>query len=431
MSTPLRFRGPQVQVLLVGAGFCAVIMGVVLRAAVADAYDPVWARGGVVAYCFALAGASRMGVPARHLATGLRVVAVLATLWTGLLLWGNHFPPGASSGVIVVQALCMVLFPSTREALLFTALMAATVLAAGSITTAPVASPLALAASVVAVGVIFVFTTHHRAVLDRRLRRANDELEQKVLERTEALEREVDERRAAEARALEASESKSRFVANMSHELRTPLNAILGYTELVGEEVEDGLAPAEIQQDLDKVAKAANHLLSLVNDVLDLSRIEAGVLELFVESVDVEAIVHDAVAEVGPMAAQNRNRLVVEVVGLGTLSTDRQRLRQILLNLLSNAAKFTQDGTITVHGSVEAGRVSLTVSDTGVGIEPAALKALFQRFVQVDDSPTRRVGGTGLGLALSRDLARQMGGDVTATSTPGVGSAFTVWLPRS
>jgi two-component system, NtrC family, sensor kinase len=230
----------------------------------------------------------------------------------------------------------------------------------------------------------------------------------------------------------EASERKSQFLASMSHELRTPLNAIIGLTEMMVTNAarfgtEKALEP------LRRVNAAGTHLLSLINEVLDLSKIEAGKLELNPEPVNLARLIDEVIGTAGQLAEKNQNRLVTEAQeNLGALNADSMRLKQILLNLLSNACKFTKEGEVALRvRKVADGRdwVELAVVDTGIGLTAEQQAKLFQEFTQADSLTARRYGGTGLGLALSRKLARMMGGDVTVTSEPGKGSVFTVRLP--
>jgi signal transduction histidine kinase/CheY-like chemotaxis protein len=237
------------------------------------------------------------------------------------------------------------------------------------------------------------------------------------------------------SRELElASEHKSQFLASMSHELRTPLNAIIGLTEMmVANTARFGTDRA--LEPLNRVHRAGSHLLGLINQVLDLSKIEAGKLELNPESVNLAPLIDEVVGTARQLAEQNKNRLVVEADGkLGAVTVDPMRLRQILLNLLSNACKFTKDGEVALRvRKVADGRswIEFAVSDTGIGMTPEQQAKLFEEFTQADSSTARRFGGTGLGLAITRKLARMMGGDVTVTSEPGKGSVFTIRLPGS
>jgi two-component system NtrC family sensor kinase len=230
----------------------------------------------------------------------------------------------------------------------------------------------------------------------------------------------------------EASQRKSEFVASMSHELRTPLNAIIGLTEMmVTNAARFGMEKA--QEPLLRVNRAGTHLLGLINQVLDLAKIEAGKLELNPQSLQLAPLIDEVVGTARQLAEQNENRLVVETQeNLGALTVDPMRLKQILLNLLSNACKFTKQGEVALHvRKVVDGHnwIEFAVADSGIGMTAEQQAKLFQDFIQADSLTTRRYGGTGLGLALSRKLARMMGGDVTVTSEPGKGSVFTVRLP--
>jgi signal transduction histidine kinase/putative methionine-R-sulfoxide reductase with GAF domain len=230
----------------------------------------------------------------------------------------------------------------------------------------------------------------------------------------------------------EASQHKSQFLANMSHELRTPLNAIIGVTEMLREDAE---AAQQDTEPLDRVLGAGRHLLALINDILDLSKIEAGRMELQLEDFALAPLIEGVVKTVEPLAAKNGNQLVVLCDrAIGSLHADSMRLRQALLNLMSNANKFTERGTITVHArqGQENGRdwVTIAVADTGIGMTPEQMGKLFQEFSQADASTTRKYGGTGLGLAISKRFCQMMGGDITVESELGKGSVFTVRLPR-
>ncbi len=230
-----------------------------------------------------------------------------------------------------------------------------------------------------------------------------------------------------------ASRHKSEFLATMSHELRTPLNAIIGYSEMLEEEARD-LAQDTFAPDLRKINAAGKHLLQLINAVLDLSKIEAGKMDLYLETFDVSALAVDIAAVIQPLAEANRNRVDVRCgAEVGSMRADLTKVRQALFNLLSNACKFTEAGTVTLavgRSADEAGDwLTFTVSDTGIGMTAEQMTRLFETFSQADASVARRFGGSGLGLALSRQLARMMGGDITVESEPGVGSTFVLRLP--
>jgi signal transduction histidine kinase len=229
-----------------------------------------------------------------------------------------------------------------------------------------------------------------------------------------------------------ASRHKSQFLANMSHELRTPLNAIIGVSEMLREDAE---ALKQDTEPLDRVLGAGRHLLALINDILDLSKIEAGRMELQLEQFVLAPLIADVVKTIEPLASKNANQVAVSCDGaIGTLHADQMRLRQALLNLMGNANKFTERGTITVHArqGQENGRdwVIVAVADTGIGMTPEQVGKLFQEFSQADASTTRKYGGTGLGLAISKRFCQMMGGDITVESEPGRGSTFTIRLPR-
>jgi signal transduction histidine kinase/CheY-like chemotaxis protein len=241
---------------------------------------------------------------------------------------------------------------------------------------------------------------------------------------------EVKEARAA---AESANATKSQFLANMSHELRTPMNAIIGYSEMLMEDAEEA-GDEQTMEDLAKIRTAGKHLLALINDVLDLSKIEAGKMTFSVETFDLSDLIESVVTTIQPLVDANRNRLeTVLPETAGTMETDETRVRQALFNLLSNACKFTQDGTVSLEverrGSPGAERVVFTVRDSGIGMTTEQVEKAFDEFTQADLSTQQQFGGTGLGLPISRRFARMMGGDITGTSKPGQGSTFSLELP--
>jgi signal transduction histidine kinase len=224
-----------------------------------------------------------------------------------------------------------------------------------------------------------------------------------------------------------ANSAKSQFLANMSHELRTPLNAVIGYAEILEEDlVDDG--SEQSAQDARKIRGAAKHLLALINEILDLSKIEAGKMELSLVPTDLNHLVEEVKSMTVPLASEKGNDLVVDLHDLGSADIDDTKMRQCLFNLLSNACKFTTEGTVRLEGRRSGDTLSFLVQDSGIGMTTEQLAKLFQPFVQADSSTTRKFGGTGLGLMITRELARLMGGDVTVTSIPGVGSTFALTL---
>ena len=246
-----------------------------------------------------------------------------------------------------------------------------------------------------------------------------------------ALYHDITELLRARHDAEQANSAKSQFLASMSHELRTPLNAIIGYSEMLQEDATDRGDVSSIP-DLQKIHSAGKHLLSLINDVLDLSKIEAGKMELFLESFEVGPLVDQVATTVRPLVEKNANTLTVQCAdGVGAMHSDATRLRQVLLNLLSNASKFTDHGQITLGVARDGGDIVFQVRDTGIGMTPDQLSRLFEAFTQAEASTAAKYGGTGLGLAISRRFCQLMGGDVAVESAAGKGSVFTVRLPAT
>lgn len=264
--------------------------------------------------------------------------------------------------------------------------------------------------------------TEALAERDARLREHNVRLEHEVATRTEELVRARDV-------ALEASKNKSEFLSKMSHELRTPLQAIIGYADVMRDTLAEEGLKREVG-DVEKIIHNADHLLSIINDILDLARIEAGRIPLHVAEVYLPDIVSKAEDAVGALVRQNHNSLVIQLEGCdGLMQLDGAKLSQILINLLGNAAKFTYDGVIVLHAKCQHDRLVISVQDTGIGIDERNLAIIFEPFRQVDGSDTRQFQGTGLGLTITRQFCQLMGGDVDVKSKTGVGTTFTVALP--
>jgi signal transduction histidine kinase/DNA-binding response OmpR family regulator len=270
-----------------------------------------------------------------------------------------------------------------------------------------------------------------REELMEEIQQKNRELEQRSLELEGTVAKRTEELKHAMEAAEEASRAKSGFLANMSHELRTPMNAIIGYSEMLIEDAEDG-GDEELASDLNKIQQAGKHLLALINDVLDLSKIEAGRMDLYLETFEVATMLEEVSATIRSVVAQNSNELRVEVAPeVGRMHADLTKVRQALFNLLSNAAKFTENGHVEVRVEPEGDDLLFAVKDSGIGIPPEKLAHIFDEFSQADESTTRNFGGTGLGLAITRRFCQMMGGDVEVESVPGEGSTFTLRIPMT
>jgi signal transduction histidine kinase len=269
--------------------------------------------------------------------------------------------------------------------------------------------------------------------IEEDARTREHELMSLVEDRTRNLQVEKEKAEKAMSVAEEANKFKSQFLANMSHELRTPLNAIIGYSEMLQEEAGE-LGISDLNGDLQKIQAAGKHLLALINDILDLSKIEAGKMELFLENFGLSGLLDEVVTTVRPLMKKNNNTLVFEPnQNLGSMHADVTRVRQVLFNLLSNASKFTKDGQVTlaVDKCIDNGSewITFRVSDTGIGMSSEELSRLFQAFSQADASTSRKYGGTGLGLVISLRFCQMMGGTITVESEPNSGTIFTVKIP--
>ena len=271
------------------------------------------------------------------------------------------------------------------------------------------------------------------AISHDRLADYNQTLEQKVQQRTAELAKSIKEASKARKVAEQANQAKSTFLANMSHELRTPMNAIIGYSEMLHEEAED-LGQEDFIPDLQKIHSAGKHLLSLINDILDLSKIEAGRMDLYLETFEINSLIKDVVATVQPLVEKNHNELKLNIADdLTTIFADLTKVRQSLFNLLSNASKFTENGTITLslQRYLHQGEdwINFQVSDTGIGMTQEQIGKLFKAFTQADASTTRKYGGTGLGLTITQKFCQMMGGDISVESQVNQGTTFTIKLP--
>jgi len=263
----------------------------------------------------------------------------------------------------------------------------------------------------------------------RELRMSLEASNSVALQQLEELKAKSEALQVAQVAAEAASKAKSQFLANMSHELRTPLNAIIGYSEMLQEEADD-LGTPEIKPDLQKIHGAGKHLLGLINDILDLSKIEAGKMTLYLETFEVQTLLNEVAATVQPMINKNGNQLTLEVAPeIGSMRADVTKVRQALFNLLSNASKFTDKGSITLRARRQGADLVFDVIDSGIGMTPEQVGRLFQAFAQADASTSKKYGGTGLGLALSRKFCQIMGGDLTVASEAGKGSTFTATIP--
>ncbi len=268
---------------------------------------------------------------------------------------------------------------------------------------------------------------------EREIRQLNQELEERVRKRTIDLEQVTREALQAQHQAELASKAKSEFLANMSHELRTPLNSIIGFTQRLRDKLQGEVNERHMDA-LNTIGRNGRHLLNLINDVLDMSKIEAGKMDIFKESVSPASLLHEALRQIEPLASAKGLKIQTDIdEGLGTMEADPKRFTQIFLNLLSNAVKFTESGTVTVtaHRLTKGGErgISVSVIDTGIGFKPEDQQRLFDKFTQLDSNIRRTAEGTGLGLSLIKELTSLHRGNINVDSAPNQGSCFTVWLP--
>ncbi len=355
--------------------------------------------------------------------------------WAG----GMSFCPLPSMMMVSAIIAACLSIGGVRFAVWAAGAVAAGMLFVGSFMGFQVDTSPSIATTILSVLGTFSFTSifgYYSHVQTRRWLAAKKELaaqNERIQEQYAVIESALQSALQANEAAKQASQAKSAFLANMSHELRTPLNAILGYSEMLAEDAEAS-GHADIVPDLKKFRTAGRHLLGLINDVLDLSKIEAGKMRLYLETFEVAGVVEEAAVTARPLVEQKGNRFEVRCPeGLGSIREDVTKVRQVLLNLLSNAGKFTENGLVTLEARREVGVagnwVFLRVADTGIGMTPEQTSRLFEAFGQADAGTTKKYGGTGLGLAITRKLCKLMGGDIDVESAPGQGTAFIVRLP--
>jgi signal transduction histidine kinase len=382
-----------------------------------------WLGATLIAFFFALPVVQRVSASPR-LAGGLLAVALALGLPVVHSQVG-HFPAPVIAFFACVPLLA-TFFLGSRAGLAGALAMSAAVIALG---TQPAPTPEAFAAfrpTLIATFVLAPLIVYLLAVVYEAIRVRN-ELDLKHLNAELA---------TARAAAEQADRRKTDYLLHMSHELRTPLNAMIGFSELIAEELRggdlSGSDAVSLAADATKIGDAGNYLLGLINGLLDIAKIEAGTVDLTIEEIDVASLLEGLRDTIAPLAAAQGNRLsVAAAAALPAIRSDRQRILQIMLNLVGNACKFTTDGTITVGASLtgDAQRVRIEVADTGVGMTPEQLTTIFEPFVQVDESASRRRQGSGLGLAITRELIKVLGGSVVATSVVGQGSTFTLEVP--
>ena len=419
-SSELRMRAR----VLVGASFMLGVFGlvvVVVRALTLPLDLAFWVGVLDVVLVLPLAEVQRV-TGSNRIAGGLLTAAL--TLTFPLMLYQVGVYPAPVVMLFPLVPLIATYFVGVTLGLVSTLMIASASLGLGL--TLPVQLPPPYAPflpTFIAVGTLSPIMSFLLAALHERNRERNETLLQ---ETNAALT-------VARDLAESADRRKTEFLRHKSHELRTPLNAIVGYSELLREEVEEIAGAQVLEQDLDKVGAASKHLLGLIDDLLDIAKIEAGGISLALAPLDLRVVLAELHGTIAPLAERGDNRLVIAVEpAAAQLRSDHQRLQQVLINLVGNACKFTEHGSITIRAdaSDERAEVRIEVIDSGVGMHPDRLGAIFEPFVQVDDSPARRRQGSGLGLAITKKLVELLGGTITVRSRPGQGSTFTVQLPR-
>ena len=419
-SSDLRMRAR----VLVGASFMLGLFGlvvVIVRALTLPLDLAFWVGVLDVVLVLPLAEVQRV-TGSNRIAGGLLTAAL--TLTFPLMLYQVGVYPAPVVLLFPLVPLIATYFVGVTLGLVSTLMIAGASLGLGL--TLPVQLPPPYAPylpTFIAVGTLSPIMSFLLAALHERNRERNETLLQ---ETNAALT-------AARDLAESADRRKTEFLRHMSHELRTPLNAIVGYSELLREEAEEIAGAQVLEQDLDKVGAASKHLLALIDDLLDIAKIEAGGVSLALAPLDLGVVLAELRGTIAPLAERGDNQLVIAVEpAAAQLRSDHQRLQQVLINLVGNACKFTEHGSITIRAEAadERAEVRIEVIDSGVGMDPDQLGAIFEPFVQVDDSPARRRQGSGLGLAITKKLVELLGGTITVRSRPGQGSTFTVQLPR-
>jgi len=393
-----------------------------------DGFNPFGARLGLGAVGLLIyVGSHRSEALRRNLRVAVLLFCQVLFLWFSYAAYRHNMTPNDVVGLLPIVIGIAVVLRRPAELVASITFIVVTLTICYQQLDAPRLALSATAAVLSTFTAVLGWMSIWRTRLEEQLQIANTTLEERVRERTARLEREVEERARAEERANAANEAKSRFLANMSHELRTPLNAVIGYTDLVEDELES-TGQVHLCEDLGRVGSAATHLLVIIDDILDLSQIESGRLEIRREAVNLRAAVDDALLLVRPALTANHNRLIVDVSEELVVVGEHGPIVRVLVHLLDNAAKFTSSGEVEVRAERSGEWVDVSVRDSGIGIPQEARAELFDRFTQADTSATRVHEGLGLGLAICRELVVRLGGSITVASEVGEGSVFTVRL---